>query len=118
MVECSRVLKNDNFVNLKVLSFIFAFYLLACSTIPCCALGYCGNDVKKGKSLTSGKTDDDCKGNCSPFFSCGSCSGFTVNPQEFTIAPVVICEQITYSEFYITPYSDYFPSFWQPPKLS
>ena len=108
--------KSYIFALLKFIAFILAAYVLCCSVIPCCVDDNCADEMTS--SARSHPQDDDCKGNCSPFFACGTCAGFSVNVQSFELAPVLFDDHSTYSSFYICSRSEYFPTFWQPPKLA
>ena len=96
---------------MKLISFILAFYVLLCAAIPCCADDDCAGTVKTEKK------GGDCKGDCSPFFACGNCCGFSINVQQIAVTPITVFKKTSYSEFYISAHSDYYHSFWQPPRL-
>ena len=112
----NTVIKNYIFASVKIIAFILAAYVLCCSIIPCCVDDKCADEMTN--TAQGHQQDDDCKGNCSPFFACGSCAGFSVDVQSFELTPVVLDDRSTYSAFYICSHSEYFPNFWQPPKLS
>jgi len=96
---------------MKLISFILAFYVLVCAVVPCCADDDC-------MAQTATQEKNDCKAGCSPFFACGNCCGFSINAQQIAVMPVTVFEKISYSEFYISTQSDYYQSFWQPPRFS
>jgi hypothetical protein len=106
----------DIFTVLKFIAFILALFVLSCSSIPCCAMDTYNSGIAKEKHPQ--EKDNDCNGNCSPFFACGTCSGFSADVQEFRIKPVLAMERASYSDFYICSHSEYFPYYWQPPKIS
>jgi hypothetical protein len=59
----------------------------------------------------------DCKG-CSPFFSCGTCAGFTITKQitaTLTLAPIK--NGATYPPYQQPDVKEVLLSIWQPPKL-
>jgi len=104
---------------MKVMVSILSFIVVILSTLPCYAYD---NEVKhqieKQCDDHSRKCDDTCNGNCSPFYSCGTCIGFVFN---FT-SSLLIIKPIpnTTSELpvsYNSPFhSDFFCKIWQPPK--
>ena len=112
----SPISKKHTFASLKFITSILAACVLCCSVIPCCVDDNCADEITAGAQPH--QQDDDCKGNCSPFFACGSCTGFSVNVQSLEISPVPLTGHPVYATFYICPQSEYFPTFWQPPKLS
>jgi len=97
---------------MKWIAFILAFYVLLCATIPCCAGDDCGGAVKTEKRT------GECKGDCSPFFSCGNCCGFSINVQQINITPITVLKKTDWPAFYISSHSGYYHSFWQPPRHS
>ncbi len=108
---------------MKLLTTIFAFYILALSTIPCCVFDNCPEDQIETTYLTSEHEsgDDDGCGTCSPFFNCGSCTvGFanTVKLIEISKEPLHNRISIKHISFNQSLHSSPFGAIWQPPKLS
>lgn len=101
---------------------IFAFYLLALATMPCCIFDNCPKDETEisEKNANQKNGDDDGCGVCSPFFNCGSCAvGFTA-PVKFsdlshtiTVISTNIKKNIPYNQSLED--SD-LSAIWQPPK--
>ncbi|MDX2001372.1 MAG: DUF6660 family protein [Chitinophagales bacterium] len=99
---------------MKFLALLMAFFVLALSVVPCCSENTTGGELIQ----TSCGTGNQCPDICSPFFTCGTCSGFVFNsPTLITdVIPTVIekvypfLEEITLSEIAV--------DVWQPPKIS
>jgi len=106
---------------LKLLTTIFAFYILALSTIPCCVFDNCPEDQIETTYLTTEheSSDDDGCGTCSPFFNCGSCTvGFT-NYVTYTSLPkqqIFASDSKKYSYYKQTFNTNFSSTIWQPPK--
>lgn len=101
--------------HMKVIAFILSAYLLFLFAVPCCTFDNCAED-KIALQSDHEEGDDDC-GNCSPFFTCTGCSGFTVTIENNN--PDVIpsfCDR-QYTGYILSPISDVHYDFWQPPKL-
>jgi hypothetical protein len=104
------------FAIVKIFTFIFAFYLLFLSAIPCCALDNCRDEAQLTQMPQKHEHHDGCK-NCSPFNQCGNCTGFTFSVNVLQIdTPQQIIKPIlpVYIQSYVPTYIS---SFWQPPKL-
>jgi hypothetical protein len=105
----------------KLLSYILAFYLILLSAVPCCAFDNCPDD-KMDLSAGSEQAekhengDDDC-GSCSPFFSCEGCATATVSfePVQFEIVPTPLVS--VYTGYIQTSLPQIGYDFWQPPKI-
>lgn len=100
----------------KYLSFILALYILILSVAPTIVEDKCLQEqtTEQGQS----EQDQDCSDCCSPFMGCHTCNGFTFPTATFSLKSVIV-----YSEKKIPLYkdnfsSDFFPSIWQPPKIS
>jgi hypothetical protein len=107
------------FAPMKFLCHLFVLLVLLLTTKPCCADTDCGNKILSVKNISaqSSPKEKDCQG-CSPFFACGSCSGFTITkPHVHTLAAIsiIIAKPAT---VYNQPYTeDVTLSIWQPPQL-
>ena len=101
---------------MKVLAFILSVYLLFLFAIPCCTFDNCSKE-KTSQETKHESNKDDC-GNCSPFFTCTGCSGFTVSIENnnLEIAPAFSPHQ--YAGYILAGISDVHYDFWQPPKLA
>ncbi len=101
------------------------------SMVPCCApaagaietvssensTDCCENESCSSEEDNTGKEDKNCD-TCSPFFTCGSCSGFTFMPALSPLSHLVPPTKTTYSSFELQIHSEYFETKWQPPKIS
>jgi len=100
----------------KILSFILIFYILVISSQPCC-------DEKESvfTYLTEqgdGDFNDNCTDLCSPFFTCGSSTGFS-NPDHLSlIDPELVLLDEELPIFSSPGDFDYINNIWQPPKIS
>ena len=102
--------------SVKFLYLIFSFYLLILAIKPCCADDNC-QEKETEKTATNSSHPEDCK-ECSPFFTCGSCSGFTISASFVQLAPSV-------NDYFLHRFTSYKEpslqeishSVWQPPKL-
>ena len=104
---------------MKFFALIMAIYVFALAGYPCCENDNCSGEkskTEKSTSLDNKIPNDDC-GNCSPFFSCGTCSGFTFHSEQINTSPVVFEADNKASVYKSNFYSEYFGSIWQPPKL-
>lgn len=105
---------------MKIWVTIVLFTVLFLSTVPCSACAVqsaCG--VEKNCENDSDDCGNDCNGKCSPFYSCGSCIGFTINFNSTTISEKIdfitdeIAQPLSYDKFV---YSSFICKIWQPPK--
>jgi hypothetical protein len=104
----------------KYLCLLLSLFVLLISAAPCCS-DDCGQTegkvAQKNQPGDSHQEGDDCKA-CSPFLTCGSCSGF-IKPLP---TPTLQAEVIDYQTELIDVYHfSFYPlvssSFWQPPKI-
>ena len=105
----------EYFCKVKLLSYIFAVYLILLSAIPCCTFDNCDGD-KSTEALTKEKEEKD-NGNCSPFFSCEGCATASIStalweldffsPPLISVFPNHLQQQLSKAEY----------DFWQPPKI-
>jgi hypothetical protein len=98
----------------KIFAFIFSFYILFLSTVPCCALDNCKNETHQINNKHN--NNDGCK-NCSPFNQCGNCAGFAFSLDVFRIDKPSQLIQQTFSNTIQHNLPQFFSSFWQPPRL-
>ena len=107
---------------MKVILILLSFVVLLLSTVPCAAFGKGSSfDTHKNCQENSKDCGDDCDGKCSPFYSCGSCLGFTIqihfSSPEFKLAIIAYDapKTTTYKAF---AYSSFICKIWQPPKIN
>jgi hypothetical protein len=90
--------------------YIFSFYILVLSNIPCSA----GDDCCDDEQTTH--ADNKPTPPCAPLFACGTYHGVTI-PDNFIPFPKQIPPVIKLQYFYTAqPLPDFPPSIWQPPK--
>jgi hypothetical protein len=101
------------FCTMKLLAFAVLLISIAATIVPCCEFDDCQDEV--GASHPDKKEQ---KGTCSPFSTCAVCSGSIVITKTIQLVkPAISKDQFT--EIAIPSFSpSYFPSFWQPPRLS
>jgi hypothetical protein len=82
--------------------------------VPCCTTDDCNLTARNHNH--TGQNED--KGNCSPFFACGTCAQAieSISPSLAAKAPLAIQPQR--HSFYLSCLSNYHASFFQPPKLT
>lgn len=105
--------------NVKTVTLILAIFILALSGQTCCVDDNCDD------SSTASKTEqehhkDSCDGTCSPFFSCGTCVGFTFPTANFSVPEnnFTFIETHLVSTYIPQLLSQFNPAIWQPPKIS
>jgi hypothetical protein len=104
----------------KYLCLLLSLFVLLVSSAPCCCQDDCGLSedavAQTDQSGDSHPENDDCKA-CSPFLTCGSCSGF-IKPLP---VPTFQGEGLGFQRDLVDAYHfALYPigasSFWQPPK--
>lgn len=97
---------------MKGIVVLLSLLILFLNAIPCC-WDECSEDVALQHTEQSGASQDA----CSPFLSCGSCTGFTLEKElpQFSIAilPAVKNPQDCSRQLFETDYSGII---WEPPK--
>ncbi|MES2389395.1 MAG: DUF6660 family protein [Bacteroidota bacterium] len=109
---------------MKFLCLILSLLVVLLSVRPCCAEDNCMEDTIEraeqcSKSPNEGEHEKQCR-DCSPFFSCGSCTGF-IPAQPFTLTLQLQIEEvpfIIYTSYQQPDLKDVTLAIWQPPKLS
>jgi hypothetical protein len=101
---------------MRLFAFILSLFVLTLSFVPCTDNETCEeHDTELGADHHDHEGDED---TCSPFCSCVCCGvqGIVVYTFHFSF---IETEPITASACsnYVTSESNYFYSFWQPPKL-
>ena len=107
-----------NFRYVKRLLYLFPFYILFLSGVPCSPYDGCDEElnIAAHTSNTAGKTDHKTDSPCSPFFACGANHGVVIPDLQIDLAlvPTLIVQlQFLFSEM---PLLAFIPSVWQPPK--
>jgi len=102
----------------KLFAFLLSLFVVILTTVPCCAVeeGQAHHNEQKEKKCAD--KDDDCCKDCSPFYVCGTCVGFTISNHS-PVTFVVYLRTIQHDSVYIPVKLSYITSsIWQPPKLS
>ncbi|WP_394331160.1 DUF6660 family protein [Arcticibacter svalbardensis] len=103
---------------MKLFAFFLSTIVLGLTLIPCCAL----DEVSEVHSIEIGhkishSCDDRCS-DCSPFYVCGACVGFSLN----IVSAITFGLQAIPVQHKTLHIHDELPkslsSIWQPPKLS
>jgi hypothetical protein len=116
---------------MKFLSVILVVMVMGLSMAPCCTpvvkeiAGSVSQAEGGADCCTPGKKDpgdqesqDDPCGVCSPFYTCGTCTGFTFHELKFYIPRPGVILETSYISLDVRFDSEYFNSKWQPPKIS
>lgn len=99
----------------KWFSILLIILTTAGSFFPCCQEDECIGDQL---AQTSHQEKHEDKGNCSPFFACGTCAAaLDVNLTNITIENPVP-PTIHHTSLYLFQLGNYSASFFQPPRLS
>lgn len=97
----------------KWLTFLLLLITLTGTFFPCCLIDEC-NDEEIATAQQENK--DQPEGNCSPFFACATCSGFTEMTKTVQVKQPVVENQVHNENLLIFNLSTYSSSFWQPPR--
>ena len=107
------------FATVKIICFILSLSVLVLSAVPCCADDYCNDELKTEQSCTEhqDRNDHNDYNGCSPFITCGTCTGFTFAKTDYNFQPITRVQSkfILYQQGFD---ENYFVEIWQPPKLS
>jgi hypothetical protein len=107
-------------VSMKWFVYLFSFFILLLSVIPCNAEDDCCKDEINNTTVPNKQGEADHKPvcPCSPFFACSTCLGVVV-PSIYTIVPEITVPVTNLQYFYSDqPLCDYPPSIWQPPQCA
>jgi hypothetical protein len=98
----------------KWLTFLLLLITLSGTFYPCCLADNCSDD---DIASSQKKNNEQADGNCSPFFACASCTGFTIMSKPVEIIQPVIEIQVPTESFKVFNLTSYEASFWQPPRV-
>lgn len=105
------------FAVMKILSFIFFAYILYLSTVPCCTIDTCTDEINQVQELDPNNQKDNCN-NCSPFFTCGNCSGVVQVTEPIQLSVLDIPKQVHHDGLiFLIPIS-YTALHLQPPRVA
>jgi hypothetical protein len=98
----------------KLLTLLLSLFVLTLSSVPCCALE---NSEADHPIHENSQNEDDCGQACSPFYTCGTCVGFTPHYPDELFADYLrpIQHHSIYPPFELPQTAG---SIWQPPQLS
>jgi hypothetical protein len=91
----------------RFLAVLFSIYILVLAGFPCVAK----DDCNRNKPTT-----EQTKNCCSPFFSCNTCAGFTLNKTNVELAIPAIPRNKEKSLYKFSVHSEFCYAIWQPPK--
>ena len=101
---------------MKVIAFILAAYLLLLIATPCCVFDNCPEE-KIGQNINYENKDGDCS-NCSPFFTCTGCAGFTLTIATINNGVISFFSDNNYAVYILSFTPEVHYDFWQPPRLA
>ncbi|HKG06684.1 MAG TPA: hypothetical protein VKB19_09520 [Pedobacter sp.] len=106
---------------MKFIALFLVVIVLTLTITPCCALEGTeshAHEMKEKQKHECEEQSDDCCKECSPFYVCGTCIGFTFSAQlyiGFTMVLKPVQHNTAYVPFKLPVIP---PAIWQPPKLS
>ncbi|WP_158798645.1 DUF6660 family protein [Pedobacter sp. L105] len=103
---------------MKILALLLSIMVLTLTAVPCCKAE--GNPAHHHDQKANKNTEEkeDCCKNCSPFYVCASCVGFTISNYSI-IGFTVYLKLIKHNFSHLTAELTQPPSrLWQPPRLS
>ncbi len=104
---------------MKLLCSIISLLVLYLSTVNCCLEDHCDDASALADNCehSHDHTDDD--GNmCSPFLTCGACTGFTLSKVTFVFEKVHFRREKMRTKHHFHFTDDFFAKIWHPPKIS
>lgn len=128
-MEFNYSIQNEKNINrnylyfVKYLSLILSIYILVLTVRPCCDDNKCADDPHQTERLVNNHNpddhhqDEDHRNACSPFYTCGSCTGFTFTSLNFSLSPETVLVQNNVSTYHHTFFSEFYIAIWQPPKI-
>ncbi|WP_367868348.1 DUF6660 family protein [Pedobacter sp. WC2423] len=107
------------FYKVKFLTLLLSLIVLTLTIVPCCAVEKedCTEQISVKTAQQTEKNEDCCK-DCSPFYVCGTCVGFTISN---SLAPtfVIYLRAVKHDSIYLTvELPQIHAVIWQPPQLS
>lgn len=106
---------------MKSIALLLSFIVLMLTATPCCAFeaeGDHGQDSLQKEKHADDQQSGDCCKDCSPFYVCGTCIGFTFNTQQ-AITFTVMLKTVMHNTAYVPVELPLIPlAIWQPPKLA
>lgn len=117
-----RVKRFLYFYRVKFLTLLLSIIVLTLTTVPCCALeqrdSHAHQKVQEKEHGQCPEQENECCKDCSPFYVCGTCIGFTATTQTLIVFTISI-KPVQHNTFYLPiALSPISTLIWQPPKLS
>ena len=104
---------------MKAICFILSLYVFFLSTAPGCCDDICKDEIKTEHTEDDSKDHhEDGFNDCSPFLTCGPCSGFVFSTLIFDLKKVRFTKSNFIAVYESQFAEDFFPKIWQPPKIS
>lgn len=112
---------------MKLVSFILSVYVLLLSVQPCCTEDNCTDEVTVAATEQAAAPREDvpklplekeCDTHCSPFYTCGSCAGFTPAIALYVMPSSIITTTHATFGYTTSLFSEVEHAIWQPPKIS
>lgn len=99
---------------MKVIAIFLAVIVFALTVNPCCTIA----EQEEHKEANCAETENEMHNDCSPFYACGTCTGFTT-PIKQVMANALSLKPVQHNSIYlpVKPESTH-AIIWQPPKLS
>ncbi len=106
------------FATVKTIGFIFSVYFLLLSANPCCLEDACADEIKPAQAghCSQDQDEDDCN-SCSPFFTCGACSGFVFSTAGLVLKELTLSKANLVNVYKTQFIDDFVARIWQPPKV-
>lgn len=101
---------------MKTLVVLLLIVITAGTVVPCCVVDNCNDEM--AATATSHSNENDEKGNCSPFFACGTCAHAIEIISPVQLVPMENQVRTTHFHFYLSGLSTYHHSLFQPPRVS
>lgn len=107
------------FCNVKFTSLLLTLIVFVLNVVPCCAWEHDNDDTLEiiGHPETPQQDNEDDCTNCSPFYSCGSCTASLEIPLPIIpISQMKLCSTAFNFELLLSYSEGVDTSIWQPPK--
>lgn len=104
---------------MKICCFILSLYIFFLSTGFCCWDDNCNDEIETAyaNNIQQNHEEGDCN-SCSPFLTCGTCSGFVMTSLEIFIGEIFFIEEKSTVDYKPKFLEDFIGKIWQPPKIS
>lgn len=103
---------------MKTLAFLLAVFVFFLSAAPCCLFEGCEGEEEQGNVAAEKQAPVECDDTCSPFLTCGSCTGFVVNSENFAFTSEYISSHPVPTSYDDGISGEIIQAIWQPPRMS